>query len=118
MLKTLYRQIGQYKKVSALTPVFTALEVLTEILIPFVTAAIIDYGIEANNMKNVYIYGGIMLVLALTGLFAGMMGGIYGAKAVAGEAGVPFFSLAGSDFVEMFVGVGVCQYTKLFLFKY
>ena len=30
------------------------------------------------------------------------------ARAVAGEAGVPFFSISGSDFVEMFVGVGAC----------
>ena len=36
------------------------------------------------------------------------------AKAVAGEAGVPFFSLAGSDFVEMFVGVGASRVRDLF----
>lgn len=36
------------------------------------------------------------------------------AKAVAGEAGVPFFSLAGSDFVEMFVGVGAARVRDLF----
>lgn len=86
MLKTLYRQIGQYKKVSALTPVFTALEVLTEILIPFVTAAIIDYGIEANNMKNVYIYGGIMLVLAFFSLLFGVMAGRLASTASTGFA--------------------------------
>ena len=36
------------------------------------------------------------------------------AKAVAGEANVPFFSLAGSDFVEMFVGVGASRVRDLF----
>merc|ERR1711967_17501 len=36
------------------------------------------------------------------------------AKAVAGEAGVPFFSLSGSDFVEMFVGVGASRVRDLF----
>jgi cell division protease FtsH len=36
------------------------------------------------------------------------------AKAVAGEAGVPFFSLSGSDFVEMFVGVGAARVRDLF----
>ena len=36
------------------------------------------------------------------------------AKALAGEAGVPFFSLSGSDFVEMFVGVGASRVRDLF----
>ncbi len=36
------------------------------------------------------------------------------AKAVAGEAGVPFFSISGSDFVEMFVGMGACRVRDLF----
>ena len=36
------------------------------------------------------------------------------AKAVAGEAGVPFFSMSGSDFVEMFVGVGASRVRDLF----
>ena len=36
------------------------------------------------------------------------------ARAVAGEAGVPFFSISGSDFVEMFVGVGACRVRDLF----
>ena len=35
-------------------------------------------------------------------------------KAVAGEAGVPFFSLSGSDFVEMFVGVGAARVRDMF----
>ena len=36
------------------------------------------------------------------------------AKALAGEAGVPFFSISGSDFVEMFVGVGAARVRDLF----
>ena len=42
MVKTLLKQVKGYKKVSLLTPLFTALEVLMEVLIPFITAAIID----------------------------------------------------------------------------
>lgn len=49
MLKTLCRYIGNYRRDSLLTPLYTALEVLMEILIPFVTAAIIDRGIEARH---------------------------------------------------------------------
>ena len=36
------------------------------------------------------------------------------AKAIAGEAGVPFFSISGSEFVEMFVGVGASRVRDLF----
>ena len=75
MLKTLGKEIRQYKKAAILAPVFTALEVLMEILIPFVTASIIDQGIEAGNMQKVYLYGGIMLVFAVISLFCGVMAG-------------------------------------------
>ena len=46
MIKTLLKQVKQYKRESLLTPLFTALEVLLEVLIPFITASIIDKGIE------------------------------------------------------------------------
>mgnify|MGYP006888229265 CR=1 FL=1 len=57
MIKTLSAYIGQYKKDSVKAPFYIIFEVLMEILIPFVTASIIDKGIQAGNMKNVYIYG-------------------------------------------------------------
>lgn len=82
-LKQIYRQI-QNRPV--LTPVFTALEVFMEILIPYVTASIIDKGIEAGNMNNVLIYGGIMIGLAFLSLFFGIQGGRYGARASTGFA--------------------------------
>ena len=84
MIKTLFRQIGEYKKVSLLTPVFTALEVLMEILIPFITASIIDKGIEAGDIRQVYFYGGIMLVMAFLNLTFGVLAGRYAAAASAG----------------------------------
>lgn len=56
MIKTLLGQVNNIKGFTAHS-VFTALEVLMEVLIPFVTAKIIDKGIEAGNMKNVYCYG-------------------------------------------------------------
>ncbi len=86
MLKTLAKEIRQYKKATILAPVFTALEVLMEILIPFVTASIIDQGIEAGNMQKVYLYGGIMLVFAVISLFCGVMAGRYAASASSGYA--------------------------------
>ena len=65
MLKTLSAYIGEYKKDSIKTPIYIIVEVLMEILIPFVTASIIDKGIQAGDMSKVFMYGGLMLVLAV-----------------------------------------------------
>lgn len=62
------------------------LEVLMEVLLPFVTSYIIDRGISAGNIKNVYIYGGIMLVMAVLSLCFGALGGRYVARASSGFA--------------------------------
>ena len=86
MIKTLLSQVKQYKKASFLAPLFTALEVLMEVLIPFVTASIIDKGIEAGNMTQIFIYGGIMLVMAFFSLVFGVLAGKYAAEASSGFA--------------------------------
>ena len=86
MIKTLSVYIGQYKKDSVKAPFYIIFEVLMEILIPFVTASIIDKGIQAGNMKNVYIYGGVMIVLAFVSLFCGVQAGKYAASASTGFA--------------------------------
>lgn len=86
MLKTLLAQVKQYKKSSLLTPLFAALEVVMEVLIPFITAMIIDQGIEAGNMKKVGLYGSIMLVFAMFSLLFGVLAGKYGANASSGLA--------------------------------
>ncbi len=86
MLLTLMKSIKEYKKDSVLTPIFTALEVLMEILIPFVTAFIIDKGIEAGDIQKVCLYGGIMIVLAFLSLFFGIEAGRYAASASTGFA--------------------------------
>ena len=61
-------------------------EVIVETIIPFLMSSMIDDGINKGDMQHILITGGYMGALALTGLFAGMMGGIYGAKASAGFA--------------------------------
>ena len=86
MIKTLMKQVGEYKKVSILTPVFTALEVLMEVLIPFITASIIDKGIEARDIGQIYFYGAIMLALAFLSLVFGALAGRYAAAASSGFA--------------------------------
>ena len=86
MIRTLLRQVKQYKKDSLLTPMFMVFEVVMELLIPVVTASIVDDGIGAGNMSHIYLYGALMLVMAMCSLFFGMMGGKYAASASSGFA--------------------------------
>ena len=86
MIKTLYRQIHGYWTATILTPVWTALEVLMDVLIPYVTASLIDKGINAGNMQNVYYYGTIMLGMAMMSMAFGILGGRCSAYASTGFA--------------------------------
>ena len=86
MVKTLMGQIKEYKKVSILTPVFTSLEVFMEVLIPFITSALIDQGIQKGDMGKIYFYGGIMLAIAMLSLLFGILAGKYAANASSGFA--------------------------------
>ena len=86
MLKTLMRQIKQYKTVSIITPIFAALEVLMETLIPFVTAWLIDRGIQAGNMNEIWKYGLMMLALSFLSLLFGFLAAKTAATASAGFA--------------------------------
>lgn len=86
MFKTLLRNVGDFKKSSILTPVFTSLEVLMSTFIPYVTSWIIDRGINAGDMGNVCLYGGVMLVLAFLSLWFGIQAGRNSAYASTGFA--------------------------------
>ena len=85
-MRTILNQIRQYKKATILTPIFTALEVIMEVLLPFITDMIIDKGLQQENMKVVYQYGAIMLLMAVCSLFFGAMAGKYAASASSGLA--------------------------------
>ena len=86
MIKTLARQVGQYKTAAILTPLFTSLEVVMDVLIPWVTAMLIDRGISAGDIGNVYLYGGLMLGMAFLSLLFGILAGRYSAYASTGFA--------------------------------
>ena len=86
MLKTLLAEVKQYKKVTLLTPLFTAAEVVMEVLIPYVTAMIIDQGINAGNMQAVLKYGGLMVLMAFASLYFGTQAGRHAAMAATGFA--------------------------------
>ena len=86
MIKTLYHQIGKYKTASLLTPLLTGGEVVMDVLIPYVTASLIDKGISAGNIQNVYLYGAIMLGMALLSLAFGIGAGRAASYASSGFA--------------------------------
>ncbi len=86
MLKTLGAQIKEFKKDSILTPFFMIGEVIMETVIPLLMASIIDDGVEAGNMRHIYLIGILMVAAAMIGLTFGIMGGKYGARASAGFA--------------------------------
>ena len=86
MIRTLLKEVKEYKAASIATPIFMILEVLFETLIPFLMASIIDKGVNTGDIYHIYKVGGIMIVAAFLGLLAGMAGGRYGAKASTGFA--------------------------------
>ncbi len=86
MIKTLFRQVKQYKKASLLTPLFAALEVLMEVLIPFVTAELIDKGIQGGSIEYVWRYGLLMVAMAMLSLLFGLLAAKFAATASSGFA--------------------------------
>ena len=86
MLKTLTGQIREYRNASILTPIWTAMEVVMDVLIPYVTASLIDKGINAGNMENVWFYGAVMLGMAFLSLAFGILAGRSVAYASSGFA--------------------------------
>ena len=86
MFKTILRQVRQYKWTALLTPLWTTAEVIMGVLIPYVTASIIDKGINAGNIANVYRYGALMLVMACFSLLFGILSARCGAYSSSGLA--------------------------------
>lgn len=86
MLKTLLSQVKEYRRDSLMTPVFTMLESVMELVIPLLMAKIIDNGISAGNMAVVYRYGALMLLAAALSLCFGILAGRYAARASSGFA--------------------------------
>jgi ABC-type multidrug/protein/lipid transport system, ATPase component len=86
MIKKLLAYIREYKKPSILSPIFIALEVLLEILIPFLMASIIDDGLNKGNLQHIYFIGFITLIMAMFSLSAGFAAGRNAARASAGFA--------------------------------
>ncbi len=74
MIRTILHEVKEYKKASIATPLFMILEVLMEMMIPFLMASIIDDGVNAGDIGHIYKVGGVMVIAASIGLLAGMAG--------------------------------------------
>ncbi len=85
-MRKVLQQLKQYKRETFLCIGLTALEVIMEILMPFITAMIIDRGIQAGNLPAVYRYGAIMVIMAFLSLFFGAFAGKNAAGAASGLA--------------------------------
>ncbi len=86
MIKRIGQEVKEYRLATLLTPLFMILEVAMEMVIPLLIADLVDKGVEAGNMSEIYRIGGYMLICAVIGLFGGIMGGVFGAKASTGLA--------------------------------
>ena len=86
MIKTILSKVGRYKTAALLTPVWTTAEVIMGVLIPYVTASLIDKGISAGNMPEVYKYGGLMLVMAFFSAGFGILAARFAAYSSTGLA--------------------------------
>lgn len=86
MLRLLLKEVKEYKKASIATPLCMILEVAMEMCVPFMMASIIDKGVEKGDIAHIYKVGVLMIVAAVIGLIAGLLGGRFGAKASTGFA--------------------------------
>ncbi|MBE6115094.1 MAG: ABC transporter ATP-binding protein [Erysipelotrichaceae bacterium] len=86
MLKVLLSHVKEFKKDSMMTPIFMLLEVIMEMLIPLLMAEIVDHGVYGGNMDYILKIGLYMIIVALFGLFCGVMGGVFGSRASTGFA--------------------------------
>ena len=85
-MKIVLKQVGRYKRDTFLTMGLTALEVVMEILLPFITAIIIDDGLKQSNLPVVIRYGLLMILMSIISLCFGALAGKFAANASAGFA--------------------------------
>ena len=87
MIKKLASHLGEYRRAAILTPMFSALEAVMDILLPTIMAFIIDLGIEKGDMNAIVKYGLLTFAVAAIALLLGVLAGRYAAEAATGFAG-------------------------------
>ena len=87
MIKKLVSHLGEYKRAAILTPIFSALEAIMDVMLPTIMAFIIDQGIEKGDMNAVVKYGLLTFLVAAIALLLGLLAGRFAATASTGFAG-------------------------------
>ena len=87
MIKKLASHLGEYRRAAILTPMFSALEAVMDILLPTIMAFIIDLGIEKGDMNAIVKYGLLTFAVAAIALLLGVLAGKYAAETSTGFAG-------------------------------
>lgn len=86
MVKRILKEVKEYKAASIATPLCMIIEVIAEMMIPYLMASIIDKGVNAGDFSHIVKVGGMMIVIAAIGLIGGLAGGVLAAKAATGFA--------------------------------
>ena len=86
MIKRLAGSIREFKKPTLLTPLLMILEVAMECLIPMIMSKLVDYGINEQNMQQIFFWGILLVCAAALSLFFGAMAGRTAAVASCGFA--------------------------------
>ncbi len=86
MVKRILKEVREYKAASIATPLCMIIEVIAEMMIPYLMASIIDKGVNAGDFSHIVKVGGMMIVIAAIGLIGGLAGGVLAAKAATGFA--------------------------------
>lgn len=82
----LFDNVGEFKLQAILAPIFIILEVILEVYIPKFMGLLVDKGVEAGDLNNILMYGGIMVLMAVCSLLCGALSARYGAVASSGFA--------------------------------
>lgn len=82
----LFDNVGEFKLQTILAPIFIILEVILEVYIPKFMGLLVDKGVEAGDLNNILMYGGIMVLMAVCSLLCGALSARYGAVASSGFA--------------------------------
>lgn len=86
MFRTLAKHIGEFRRDTALTPVLVVMEVMMQVIIPLIMAAMIDYGLESRSIGRIVLLGLAMIAAALVALWLGVESGRAATSASSGFA--------------------------------
>ena len=86
MIKKLLKSVGEYKRVTILTPIFVSFECLFDVIIPYIMSFLIDKGISIGDTNAIIKYGLILVLCSILAMISGILSGHFAARATSGFA--------------------------------